>query len=104
MKNESLIIILFLVILSWFTMFGIYFTFWGNPHKKAQIRQLSAEVEVWHNRAIELESAVADYQRALKFENLFLMVADANQVMTLDKYLQQQVDNKAEFCLGDVKP
>ena len=92
-------------ILSFMIMFfcaaGVYQTIWSIPGKNIKIAELTDERDVWHDRAIELEAAVADYQAAMNFEELFLLVADSKEIIKLNKYLKKQIANKAEFCLGD---
>jgi hypothetical protein len=81
-------------------IYGLATFIWVMPEKRAEIRYLQARADTWHNRAIELEAAIEDYQRALNFEKLFLLVAKPDSITLLGD-LEKQIENKAEFCLGE---
>lgn len=100
-------IVLGIAALSFFMVFlciyGIVAFTLIRPERNAEIQSLQSQVEVLTDRKIELEEANEIYSVALKFQELFLMVADAGEIMELDKYLKEQNKNKAEFCLGDCR-
>ena len=98
MKNESLFVWLLIVAMGFLLVYSTFQGFYNIPAKNDRIAILQAKAD----RAMELEVAVADYQRAMKFEKLFLMVADANQIMDFAE-LEHYIENKAVFCLGDCR-
>jgi len=74
--------------LSWLTMYGILAVFWFMPAKRTEIKRLQTQNEA-------MQSTIANYKSAMKFENLFMLVASPNDVMdfeALDKYIQERKD------------
>ena len=66
------------------------------PKKKAEIQYLQSRVEVLQGRITEQDQAIENYQTALKFENLFFLVADPGQVMNFED-LEKYLCHKKEF-------
>jgi len=97
MRTESMIVIAALVVLAWLSVLGIYDIVWSNPHKKAEIRSLQAKTQVWQDRAIQAEAKIEDYKVAMKFENLFLLSADANDMMDFSM-LEDMLCEKRGLC------
>ena len=73
-----------------------------RPERNAEIAELTDARDHWQARAKELEVAVSDYQVALNFERLFLLVARPDSVALLGD-LEKQLENKADFCLQDAR-
>ena len=95
MKHESVIIIVVLLVMSWFAVYGIYACCWGVPGKKAQIIELQADNQ-------ELEQAIEDYKVALNYEKLFLIMADPDQIVNFGD-LEDYIKSKTDFCLEEVE-
>lgn len=89
MKNESIIIVVILAIILWFAVVGVYSLVWGSPNQKAEIYMLQTQVD-------NSQTAIEKYQAALKFENLFFMVADGNAVMDFEK-LEEYIQERKDF-------
>jgi len=66
------------------------------PERNIEIKYLQSRVDVFKNRSIELEEAVKNYKTALKFENLFFLVADPNAVMNFE-HLETYLANHKSF-------
>ena len=95
MKHESLIVIVVLGILCWFTVYGIYTSVWSVPDKKAEIISLQA-------RLAESQAENEKLKVGMKFESLFWTIADPDQIVdfeALNKYIRE----KQEFCLEAVE-
>lgn len=96
-SDKAIVAGLFLVsiIIMIFFIYGVFAVCWSVPEKRVEIKHLQNRVGVWQARSVELEKAVEDYQVAMKFENLFLLAADSNQVMdfeALDQYIKDRKD------------
>jgi len=83
-----------------FCVIGVYDAFWNVPAKRATIAELTGERDLWQCQAKELERYIEtreeQYQVAMKFENLFMLIADPNQVMKFED-LDQYIKNKKDF-------
>ena len=91
--EKAVVIGVFLAVAAvlFFAFVGVYQMAFGIP-ERASIEQ---RAEVGQARAMELEKVVEGYQSALKWENLFLIVADPNSVMdftALEEYIQDRRD------------
>lgn len=80
---------------------GVYQIGWGIPDRLKQIEELTLKANTWESRAKELDTYVIEQERkykvATKFDNLFLLIADPDQVIdfeALDKYIK---DRKAFY-------
>ena len=90
MKNESLIITLVLGVLLWFTVWGVFLFFWDAPAKRAEIAILQAE-------NVELQKSNNDLKTALRFENLFLLTANQNDLLDFTE-LEDYLCEKRGLC------
>ncbi len=98
-RSEKLILhglLLMSVLIVMFSVFGIFQFFIGLPEKRAEIQYLQSRVDVLRSRIIEQDEAIEKYQTALKFENLFFLVADPGQVMEFED-LEGYLTNKKQF-------
>ena len=71
-----------------FFIYGVWAAVWSVPDKKAEIELLQIRVDSY-------QAAVEKYQSAMKFENLFMLVANPNAVMDfeeLEGYIQDRKD------------
>ena len=66
-----------------------------RPERNAEIAELQTQGDVWQARAKELDKYIetreGQYRVACKFDNLFMMIADPDQVINfeaLDGYLK----------------
>lgn len=97
-KNIALIVMfLFSAAIMIFTVIGVYDAFWNVPAKCEKIAELTDERDLWQARAKELEKYVetreGQYRVATKFDNLFMLIAEPNQVMdfeALDGYIKSR--------------
>ena len=68
--------------------------------KKAAIVVLTDQRDTWQCRAKELEEYIEtrddQYRVATKFDNLFMMIADPNQVMDMEG-LEQYIKDRKDF-------
>ena len=85
-----------------FAIIGVYQAFFGVPGKKAEIQELQTISNIWQDRAVKAEATIEEYKVAMKLEDLFLLVADPQQIMDFEA-LDDYIKNKAEFCLGDCR-
>ena len=97
----STCIIVFCLIMVFFA-YGVWAAIFSVPTYKAQSKYYKNRAEVWHSRAVELEKAVEDYQAAMNYEKLFLLIAKPDSIMLLGD-LEERIKNKAGFCLEAVE-
>lgn len=83
-----------------FCVIGVYDAFWNVPAKRATIAELTDQRNTWQCRVNELERYIDEreeqYQVAMKFEDLFMLIANPNQVMKFED-LDQYIKNKKDF-------
>jgi len=90
-----------------FAIIVIYQVFLGIPARKAEIAELTSQVNVWQARAKELDGYIQlrdeyiqdqedKFKVATKFENLFMCIADPKQIMAFEE-LEEYIANKKEF-------
>jgi len=83
-----------------FCAIGVYDVFWNVPAKRAVIAELTEQCNTWQGRAKELEKYIevreGQYRVATKFDELFILIADPNQVMDFEA-LDQYIKNKKDF-------
>lgn len=83
-----------------FCVIGVYDAFWNVPGKRVEIAELTDQRDVWQARAKELDKYIetreSQYRVATKFDNLFMLVADPNQVMDFEA-LDEYVKSRKEF-------
>jgi len=78
--------------IAFFAFYGFYQMAWKVPERVS----IEGRAEAWEVRAMELEKVVTEYQSALKFENLFLLIANPNAVMDFGE-LEKIIQDKREF-------
>ena len=83
-------------------IYGLATFLWVMPEKRAEIRYLQAKADTWQARAITAEAKIEEYQTAMNFEKLFLLMCRPDTISLLGD-LEKQIENKAEFCLGDCR-
>ena len=92
-------LLLCLAAIAFFCVNGIY-AFWNVPGKRAEIAELTTQCDVWRDRAKELEKYIEvredQYRVATKFDQLFMLVADPNQVMDMEG-LEEYIETRKEF-------
>jgi len=102
--NKTILVWLGLILCLWaiifFFLIGVYATFWSVPEKRAEIVVLTDQRDIWQCRAKELEEYIetrdGQYRVATKFDNLFMMIADPNQVMDMEG-LEQYIKDRKDF-------
>lgn len=102
MIKRWLVMVLFSATIMIFSIIGVYDAFWSVPDKKTQIHNLVIEKQAWADRAIAAEAKIEDYQIALNFEKLFLLLAKPDTITLLGD-LEKQIEEKAEFYLKDFR-
>ena len=80
-----------------FFVIGVYDAFWNVPAKVVEIAELTDERDHWQARAKSLDKYIetreGQYRVACKFDNLFMMIADPDQVINfeaLDGYIKSR--------------
>lgn len=94
MKNESIVVVLMLMILLCFASYGVYGMYafgWGMSAKRDEIIVLKADKQV-------LEQTIEDYKVAMNFEKLFLLLCKPDTITLLGD-LEERAKDKAEFSL-----
>jgi len=85
--NKYLICIIIAVTIT-FAIAGVFCTFSAMPKLEIEIKNLKTE-------KIDMQNTINQYKSAMKFENLFMLVASPNNVMdfeTLEVYIQERKD------------
>lgn len=100
MRRESIGVICVLAVLAWFIFYGVYASLWSAPKYRTKIVNLQIEKQAWQGRAITAEAQIEDYKVAMNYETLFLLMCKPDTI-TLIGDLEEQIKNKADFCLGD---
>jgi len=107
MKKRSMIwigIIFCIFIIISFTGIGVYEAFWNVPAKNTEITELTNQLDVYKARVKELDKYVGiqnkniatqedKYRVACKFDHLFMLIADPDQVISfeaLDGYIKSR--------------
>jgi len=80
-----------------FAVIGVYDAIWNVPAKVVEIAELTDSRDAWRARAKELDKYIetreGQYRVATKCDQLWMMVADPNQVMDfegLEEYLKSK--------------
>ena len=102
MRNESLIVVIGIVVLGVLLVYSGFQGFFNIPDKNAEIEYYQNSASVWHDRAEELETVVTDYRDALKFETVFMMFAKATDITACAEAEKRMRDNM-EFCTEDCR-
>jgi len=101
-KRNIVIIVMFLfsAAIVIFTVTGVYDAFWNVPAKNTEIQRLTNLCNAKQDRIVELDKYIIDrekkYQVATKCGNLFMLIADPNQIMDFED-LEKQIQDKKDF-------
>jgi predicted Holliday junction resolvase-like endonuclease len=103
MKNEAIIVVVALVIFFVLIIYSSFQMFLNIPTKNAEIELLKYKLKVADKALDETVQDEIQCRTALNFEKLFLLVAKPDSITLLGD-LEKQIEDKAEFCLGEVEP
>ena len=101
-RTKAWLIALFLcsACLTIFFVNGVYSAFWNVPKKNVEIAELTDERDHWQARAKSLDKYIetreGQYRVACKFDNLFMMIADPDQVISFEA-LDGYIKTRKEF-------
>ena len=101
-RTKAWLIALFLcsACLTIFFVNGVYSAFWNVPKKNVEIAELTDERDHWQARAKSLDKYIetreGQYRVACKFDNLFMMIADPDQVINFEA-LDGYIKTRKEF-------
>jgi len=97
-KDKLILCGLLLTSIMVFFFIGVYDTFFNVPAKNAKIAGLTDQRDTWHARCKYLEKYIEDregkYRVAVKFDHLFMLAADPNQVMDFEAIEELIKDRK----------
>lgn len=95
------VIVVICMITAWliiiFCVYGVWALFWGVPNKKVEIKQLKIERHILQDQIVTAVAKVEAYKTAMRFENLFLLTADHNNLMDFD-VLEDYLCEKRGLC------
>lgn len=98
-KDRICLIVLILIstVVVFFVWVGVRDMVWKMPAKNSEIQRLTDLCNAKQNRIRELDKYIIDreakYRVATKFDNLFMLIADPNQIMdfeVLDGYIKSR--------------
>ena len=84
------------ILIMLFFLYGIFACFWQVPHLKAKIHTLETKVELMSGQIDYLNSEIEKYRVANNFNDLFVMLANPNQMIDMSD-LNKWLRDKREF-------
>ena len=94
---RKFIILVLAVIISWFFVYGQITIFWTVPEKEAEIKHLQSKMVMLETQVDSLHAAVEQYRIAMRFENLFFLTADQNDLLDFSM-LEELLCEKRGLC------
>jgi len=102
MRNEGVIVVVFMVVISLFVMYAIYAGVGILPAKRAEIATLQTDNEELKKNNAELQKINLGLKSAMNYEKIFLLLAKPDTIMLLGD-LEKRIKEKGEFCLEGVE-
>ncbi len=98
-KERAILFLLLLLsaVLTFFTVSGIYHTLFNIPRKNAEIKELLQQVEILKIHESQLQKKIEQQRLAFRFENLFMLAADQNDLLDFSK-LEEYLCEKRGLC------
>ena len=98
MKRLLYIILFVLFCMPWFL--GVYDEIWELPTKRSEIYNLSQRIEILQVALKEKDEYIEKQNTAMRFENLFLLAADQNDLLDFSE-LEDYLCDKRGLCTNE---